>query len=55
MILGEREEELEKIKRYIIELTPVMFYRTNDLIHIKRVVGHFEQIIPKIKEAITTL
>jgi len=50
MILGEREEELEKIKRYIIELTPVMFYRTNDLIHIKRVVGHFEQIIPKIKE-----
>ncbi len=50
MILGEREEELERIKRYVIDIAPIMFYRTNDLIHIKRVIGHFEQMIPQIKE-----
>ncbi len=48
-MLEEREKELEKLKRYEIYLTPIMFYRTNVLIHTKRVLGHFNQIIPQIK------
>jgi len=48
--LKAREEELSKIKRYLHEITPVMFYRTNDLIHAKRVRSHLEQALPDILE-----
>lgn len=37
-----REKELSKIERYIHNITPVMFYRTNNLIHSKRVRFHLE-------------
>ena len=50
MELSEREDELQKIKRYVLDITPIMYYRTNDLIHLKRVIGHFEQMIPQIKK-----
>jgi hypothetical protein len=43
-----REEELTKIKRYIHEITPIMFYRTDDLIHSRRTLWHLEEAIPKI-------
>lgn len=43
-----REEALERIKRYIHEITSVMFYRTNDLIHSRRVLWHLEEAIPDI-------
>ncbi|MEX0921070.1 MAG: hypothetical protein WDZ62_02285 [Candidatus Pacearchaeota archaeon] len=37
-----REEKLSKIKRYVHERFPLMFYRTDDLIHSKRVRYHLE-------------
>lgn len=43
-----REEALSKIKRFAHSLFPVMFYRTNDLIHSKRVLWHLEEAIPDI-------
>ena len=46
-LLG-REEDLSKIKRYFHENFPVMFYRTNDLIHSRRVLWHLEEAIPNI-------
>ncbi len=49
-----REESLKNIKRYIHHITPVMYYRTNDLIHSKRVLWHLEEAIPKIKKVYET-
>ena len=43
-----REEELERIKRYIHPITRVMFYRTNNLIHSRRVLWHLEKAIDDI-------
>jgi len=43
-----REEALAQIKRYIHRLTPIMFYRTDDLIHSRRVLWHLEEAIPDI-------
>ncbi|MFA5953296.1 MAG: YfbR-like 5'-deoxynucleotidase [Candidatus Pacearchaeota archaeon] len=43
-----REQKLEKIKRYIEDITPVMFYRTNDLLHSQRVRWHLEEALNKI-------
>ena len=43
-----REEALAGIKRYIHDITPIMFYRTNDLIHSRRVLWHLEEAIPDI-------
>lgn len=48
--LKDRENCLIKIKRYNLDITPVMFYRTNDLIHSKRVQSHLEQAIPDLME-----
>lgn len=45
----ERENELSKIKRYTHSLFPIMFYRTNDLIHAKRVRGHLWEAIPDLR------
>jgi 5'-deoxynucleotidase YfbR-like HD superfamily hydrolase len=44
----ERENALAQIKRYIHEITPIMFYRTNDLIHSRRVLWHLEESISDI-------
>ncbi|MAG02328.1 hypothetical protein CMI42_03245 [Candidatus Pacearchaeota archaeon] len=49
-----RDEALAKIKRYIHHITPIMFYRTNDLIHSKRVLWHLEQAIPDILQVYGT-
>lgn len=46
--LDGRENALAGIVRYIHENTPVMFYRTNDLIHSRRVLWHLEEAIPNI-------
>lgn len=43
-----REEILAKIKRYIHHITPIMYYRTNDLTHSRRVLWHLEQALPDI-------
>ncbi|MBI2665661.1 HD domain-containing protein [Candidatus Woesearchaeota archaeon] len=43
-----REHALAKIKRYHHSGTPVMFYRTNDLIHSRRVLFHLEEGIDNI-------
>ncbi len=43
-----REEALARIKRYIHHITPIMYYRTNDLIHSRRVLWHLEQALPDI-------
>lgn len=43
-----REEALARITRYVDDLTPVMFYRTNDLIHSRRVLWHLEEALPSI-------
>ncbi len=43
-----RENALARIKRYIHNITPIMFYRTNDLIHSQRVLWHLEEAIPDI-------
>lgn len=43
-----REEALTNIKRYEHEITRVMFYRTNDLIHSRRVSWHVESAIEDI-------
>lgn len=43
-----REDALAGITRYIHDITPVMFYRTNDLIHSRRVLWHLEEAIPEI-------
>lgn len=43
-----RERALEQIKRYVHHITPVMFYRTNDLIHSRRVLWHLEDAVPDI-------
>lgn len=45
-----REEALGNIDRYIHEITPVMFYRSNDLVHSRRVLWHLEAALPDIKE-----
>lgn len=41
-----REEALKNIKRYVDELTSIMYYRTTDWQHSWRVSWHVEQIIP---------
>ncbi|KKQ87896.1 MAG: hypothetical protein UT09_C0008G0001, partial [Parcubacteria group bacterium GW2011_GWF2_38_8] len=43
-----REEELGRIKRYIHEKTPVMYYRTTDIIHSRRVLWHLEEALSDI-------
>jgi hypothetical protein len=43
-----RESSLAGIKRYIHDITPTMFYRTNDLIHSRRVLWHLEEAIPDV-------
>ena len=43
-----REAALARIKRYIHHITPIMFYRTNDLLHLRRVLWHLEEAIPDI-------
>ncbi len=43
-----REQALAEIKRYVHGITPIMMYRTNDLIHARRVTWHLEQLIPDI-------
>lgn len=43
-----REEELERIKRYIHPITRVMYYRTNNLIHSRRVLWHLEEALDDI-------
>lgn len=43
-----RENALSGITRYIHHITPVMFYRTNDLIHSRRVLWHLEKAVPDI-------
>ncbi len=43
-----RENALAQIKRYVHEVTSTMFYRTNDLIHSRRVLWHLEESIPDI-------
>ncbi len=43
-----REEDLAKVKRYLNEIQSVMFYRTNDLIHSRRVLWHLEEAISDI-------
>lgn len=43
-----RESSLGGIKRYVHHITPVMLYRTNDLIHSKRVLWHLEEALPDI-------
>ena len=50
-----REDDLKKIIRYVSPLTPVMFYRTNDLIHSKRVRWHVEEAAPDILEVFPDL
>lgn len=47
---GGREEALKQIKRFINPTQPIMFYRTNDLIHSKRVLWHLEEAISDIIE-----
>ncbi|MFH1656496.1 MAG: YfbR-like 5'-deoxynucleotidase [Candidatus Nealsonbacteria bacterium] len=42
-----REEDLKKIKRY--HTKEVMFYRTNDLIHSKRVTAMVKEVLPFVK------
>lgn len=44
-----RESALAKIKRYIHHITPIMFYRTNDLIHSRRVLWHLEESVSDIQ------
>jgi hypothetical protein len=41
-----RESALAQIKRYT--LCPIMFYRTNDFIHSRRVLWHLEESVPNI-------
>ncbi|MEK6947913.1 MAG: YfbR-like 5'-deoxynucleotidase [Nanoarchaeota archaeon] len=43
-----REEALNRIKRYIHKKTPVMYYRTTDLIHSRRVLWHLEEALSHI-------
>lgn len=43
-----REAALANIKRYVHFITPIMFYRTNDLIHSRRVLWHLEEAIEDI-------
>src|SRR3989344_834963 len=43
-----REEALNRIKRYIHEITRVMYYRTSDLTHSRRVLWHLESAISNI-------
>ena len=43
-----REDALANIDRYLHHITPIMFYRTNDLIHSRRVLWHLEKAIPDI-------
>ena len=45
-----REEELRRIKRYIHPITRIMYYRTNDLIHSRRVLWHLERALDDILE-----
>jgi len=45
-----REKSLENIIRYKSKLFPVMIYRTNNLIHSRRVLYHLEKAIPDILE-----
>ncbi|MEX0932993.1 MAG: YfbR-like 5'-deoxynucleotidase [Candidatus Pacearchaeota archaeon] len=48
---SKRDKELEKLKRYEDEEGReflIMFYRTNDLIHSRRVLFHLEKAIPNI-------
>lgn len=46
--LEGREKALTGIKRYIHFITPIMFYRTNNLIHSRRVLWHLEEALPNI-------
>jgi len=43
-----REEELGRIKRFVHKLIPVMYYRTTDFLHSRRVLWHLENMIPDI-------
>jgi len=43
-----REDALARINRYVHNITPVMFYRTNDLVHSKRVRWHLEEALEDI-------
>lgn len=43
-----REKALAAIKRYNHDFTPIMFYRTNDLVHSRRVLWHLEEALPDI-------
>ena len=43
-----RAKELAAIDRYVHAITPVMFYRTTDLIHAHRVLWHLEDMLPDI-------
>ena len=43
-----REEKLAAIKRYVCADQAVMFYRTNDLVHSRRVLWHLEAALPDI-------
>ena len=43
-----REDALSRVKRYIHDITPIMFYRTNVLTHSQRVLWHLEEAIPDI-------
>ncbi|MDP1694505.1 MAG: HD domain-containing protein [Candidatus Woesearchaeota archaeon] len=45
----DREEKLAAIKRYKCVDQAVMFYRTNDLIHSRRVLWHLEAALPDIQ------
>ena len=43
-----REDSLKTIDRFKADLTPIMFYRTNDLIHSRRVLWHLEEALWRI-------
>jgi hypothetical protein len=43
-----REDELLKIERFRADLTPVMLYRSNDLIHSRRVLEHLDEALLRI-------
>ena len=45
-----RDRALAQIKRYVHDITQIMFYRTNDLINSRRVLWHLEEAIPDILE-----
>lgn len=44
-----RDEALSRIKRYAFEFYKIMYYRTNDLLHSRRVLWHLEEAIPNIQ------